>query len=409
MARGRSGERAASTLRSPAAPAHPAGSASAGDWLSQATVAPARPDRGRRYRRALLRAGALAGVAGAAWLAAAAPAAGATYPVPKDPGRGPAGPASLNAYKDVFGVGAISKAAPRVKLRWPLKPFNRAHQLRATFGEPRSVRMDRLGLKGYDWHAYLYTLNQVGVPGPRSIHDGIDIVARQGTPVYSLENGRAILGGNGKYARWVRVGNYRYDHITQLVKPGQKVVAFKTVIGRIATPDHHLHLTRSYKGRSINQLSHGGFVGFKDTAPPRLKEVSAYAPDGSLLDMNNLRGKVAMTIHMDDLLSQGGAGVGVYSYGYRIEAEGGGVVYSATNYRAGEILPAAAADVLYTPATNRNDFDHDFWYRLTLRSPSGDGFLDTDALAPGRYKITVIAKDASGNASSASYPFGVTR
>lgn len=356
----------------------------------------------------MLSATALAGILGAAWLGGDVHEGSAASSIPANPGRGIEGPSNLNAYQGVFGTSSLRPT--RMKLRWPVKPFNRPHQIRSTFGEPRSLKMDRMGLRGYDWHAHLHTLNQMSVPGQRAIHEGVDIVARQGTPVYALQSGRAVLGGNGKYARWVRVGDFRYDHVTPRVKRGQKVIAFKTVVGVIATPDHHLHLTRSWKGRSINPLVYGGFVGYEDTAAPRLNDVTAYGPDGSVLDMNALRGKVAMTIYMDDLLSQGGAGVGVHSYGYRVvDAAGRVAVGPYTNYRANTVLPGAAADRLYTPATNRNDFDHDFWYRVTLRSPSGDGFLDTGMLAPGRYHVIVTAKDASGNATSKAYPIGVVR
>lgn len=369
----------------------------------------------------------------AAVAAAVIAAAGSSPAVAKEvPPQATAAAKSAHDFKTAFGKS--DQVIPYRVMRWPTKPFAKAKPIRATFGEARSIQMDRKGLTGMDYHAHLYAMNQVSVPGPRIIHDGIDIVVKKGTPVYALENGKAKLGGNGKYARWVRVANFRYDHITPLVRNGQKVTAFKTVIGRIATPDHHLHLTRYHKGKAVNPLSHGTFVGYKDTARPELGDFGVYTPEGARLNPGEVRGRVAFTINARDFqsstplrqmyskrlintgqwnaLSAEGrnrfAGTGIYTLSYTVETNNGEPVYGPQLVYQPDVRPPAfAGDRLYQVASNRNDFVNYFWYRLTVRSPDGDGFINTDNYAPGDYRVRVDAADVKGNRTTGYFPFTI--
>lgn len=345
---------------------------------------------------------------------------------------GPANVKSAHDFKTSFGLS--SQAIPYRFMKWPTKPFAVAKPIRATFGEPRSVQMDRHGLSGMALHEHLYSMNQVGVPGRRIIHDGIDIVVKKGTPVYALENGKAKLGGNGKYARWVRVANFRYDHITPKVRNGQKVIAFKTVIGRVATPDHHLHLTRYHKGKAVNPLSNGSFIGYSDTARPQLSDFGVYTPEGGRLNPGEVRGKVAFTVMARDFqsgtplakmyakklmptgqwngLSAEGlnkyAGTGIYTLSYTVESADGAPIYGPQLVYQPDVRPPAfAGDRLYQVASNRNDFINYFWYRLTVRSPDGDGFINTDRYAPGAYRVRVDAADVKGNRTTEYFPFNI--
>lgn len=336
------------------------------------------------------------------------------------------------AYLQTFG--SAPSSVPHKKLLWPVKPFARPVPIRSTFGEPRSIVMDRHGLKGYAFHEYLYSLNQVSAPGRRMIHDGIDLVIPRGTLVYSLENGRARLGGIKPFAAWVQVGNFRYEHIRSLVKPGQKVIAFKTPIGRIITPDHHLHLTRYHRGKAINPLAFGGFVGYKDMLAPRVSDPLFYGADGVRLDPANLSGRIAIAVKTSDPQSQAPlapltsrgliksgqlrdlrlfgpathAGTGVYGLSYAIEDELGTPVMGPYDvYRADGIVNQFIGDRLYTVASNRNDFVHHIWTRLSLRSPDGDGYLDTGMLAPGNYRVRVAARDVVGNLTTEFFPITI--
>src|SRR4051794_41180180 len=61
---------------------------------------------------------------------------------------------------------------------WPVKPFDRQHPIRGSFGDPRTVFLDS------PTRAALYT-----GPGVFSFHPGVDVWAPDGTPVYAVVSG----------------------------------------------------------------------------------------------------------------------------------------------------------------------------------------------------------------------------
>ena len=215
------------------------------------------------------------------------------------------------------------------------------------------------------------------------------------------------------------------------MRNGQRVVAFRTVIGRIATPDNHLHLTRYVAGRPVNPLAHGGFVGYRDTGSPWLGELLAYDAAGAPADPTALSGKIAFAVRANDRMSMSpiwrmlrdgllpasqlreleameqndfGRG-GLYELTYRIETAAGEVVTGPHRvYRADALPNAWTASRLYTVPSNKNDWINRFWYRLTVAGGDADGLLDCGRLAPGGYRLLIDARDAAGNAASASHP-----
>ena len=326
----------------------------------------------------------------------------AALPPPVDPppiGPTLAAPALLSAAH-AFGEASI----PHRRFAWPIRPFDRAHPLRADFGEPRGILGLDLGLKGDRRAQDLDAANQVDPSGRRVLHTGVDIVAPDGTPVYAVSSGVARIGGRG-YGGHVVVGRFGYWHLADRVPGGTRVTAFRTVIGRVFPGQHHVHLTRFYGGQPVNPLLFGGLTPYADTAPPRLGRMVAYAPDGRRARLQDLAGPVALAVQGYDRQSLGGMHTGLYRLRYAIERwrSRAPVVGPMDVVRFNALPPPAIGAYLYTVASTRHGTHTRFWYRLTARAPGADGFLHAERLAPGRYRVVVTAWDERGNAVRRSY------
>src|SRR4051812_3911185 len=101
---------------------------------------------------------------------------------------------------------------------WPFKPFDKQHPIRGFFGDPRTVFQNGALAGGFDG------------PGFFSFHQGVDIAAPDGTPIYPVVSGIAhylgaatlnVDSGSGRI--------FQYFHIVPVVGEGQIVVAKKTI------------------------------------------------------------------------------------------------------------------------------------------------------------------------------------
>ena len=129
-----------------------------------------------------------------------------------------------------------------VRAGWPLRPFHRQHPLRAGLNERR----------------------------PANMHEGVDIQAQDGTPVYAMQPGTARVLAAGSPDERVQVGNYLYWHIHHRVRTGEFVGAYRTVVGTIINGAGHLHLSELAGERFLNPLRPGGRVlsPWTDTQAP---------------------------------------------------------------------------------------------------------------------------------------------
>src|SRR5690349_19886335 len=76
--------------------------------------------------------------------------------------------------------------------QWPVKPFHVQHPIRGSFGDPRTV--------------FAGPPSADGLRGPCvcSFHEGVDISAPDGTPVYPVESGTVTTVSTVKAAEFVR-------------------------------------------------------------------------------------------------------------------------------------------------------------------------------------------------------------
>lgn len=157
------------------------------------------------------------------------------------------GPRAGDSLPSLFADGRACTTgcrAPGAAPGWPIRPFHRQHLLRAGINELR----------------------------PANLHFGVDILARDGTPVYAMQGGRVdevkLAGRDSR----VRVGNFEYWHISPSVRVGQVVGHHREPLGRILSGAGHVHLSELSGNRYVNPLRPGGRVlaPWRDDARPVL-------------------------------------------------------------------------------------------------------------------------------------------
>jgi hypothetical protein len=125
---------------------------------------------------------------------------------------------------------------------WPLKPFFEQHAIRAGIDELR----------------------------PANFHVAIDIQANNFQRVYAIQSGIASPAATGSYGDdKVTVGSYTYWHIVPTVRLGQRVTAYKTIIGRVEHGFGHMAFQQGTDNDYLNPLRPGGPLRpYTDTEPP---------------------------------------------------------------------------------------------------------------------------------------------
>jgi hypothetical protein len=98
---------------------------------------------------------------------------------------------------------SIGCRAPGAVAGWPVRPFGRPHLLRAGLNELRRA----------------------------NLHIGVDVFARDGSPVYAPQPGAAHVVRAGADSR-VQVGQFELWHVRPLVREGQFVGSPAGSVGR---------------------------------------------------------------------------------------------------------------------------------------------------------------------------------
>ena len=78
---------------------------------------------------------------------------------------------------------ASASATSSESYGWPVKPFDRRHPVRGSFGDPRTV-----------FTAPPTTAGVLHGAGQFSFHEGVDISAPNGTAVYPVRDGKGKAG-----------------------------------------------------------------------------------------------------------------------------------------------------------------------------------------------------------------------
>lgn len=302
---------------------------------------------------------------------------------------------------------ALSASTTASAYPWPLKPFHKQHPIRANFGDPRT--------------RFLNTMLTDGLQGPGTFlfHNGIDIAARAGTPVYPVISGKVhYIDDAALSVRTKGRGVFQYFHLAITVPNGEHVIAGRTVLGYVMHAYDHVHLSEIRGGRIWNPVARGGIAPYSDHTVPQVRAINV-RPAGSLLpfDSATVCGTVSLVAAADDAAPM--AVPGVFS-GFPLSpalitwslAKVGGNTYvnnaPAADFRTTLLTPKhfwgvyARGSYQNAPRfSNRQYFmPGRFLYNLA-------DFVDTRSYPNGLYEITVDVSDMRGNNSEAALQFKI--
>lgn len=363
-----------------------------------------------RARRLLL----LAVPAALAAAAAFAPVSHAHIRPPAQPPFAPTPPLSGTVHR-TFSVARPTLCGPiagspypwDTEYPWPIQPFHEQHPIRGYFGDPRTV----------------FRVASDPQLGSFSFHNGVDIVAADGTPVYPVVSGvvsqvkpnEVVVSSEG--GRHI----FQYWHIAPVVGVGQRVDASQTVLGAVTAPSRHVHLTEIVDGRAVNPLQAGHLTPYTDSTAPAVEGLYLRNEFGRDLRPNAVSGTVDFVARAYDLPALPVPApwtdlpVSPARVGFQLTTAGGrevlpdetAVDFAQTEPPNGHFFDVYAAGTYQNdPAVGRH-FYHgaagDYLYELT---PEG---IDTSALRPGQYVVTVTAEDTCGNTGTLSETLDVVR
>jgi hypothetical protein len=282
---------------------------------------------------------------------------------------------------------------------YPVRPFLVQHPIRGNFGDPRTL-VD----EGYVGSDTPHT------PGSFTFHNGVDISAPAGTAVYPVVSGRATIG----YADEVIVATgddrvFQYFHIKPLIHPGQRVIAYRTILGPVLPEALHVHLTEIDGFRVHNPVDPGHLEPYTDHTVPEVLGVLFSDPANQPVDPTGLHGTVYLAADAED---EPPLPVPVPWLGFPVTP----ALVSwrlTTSTGATVVPPTIVADFRHTLPPNRDFwrvyaagtyqnfpvFGHIYFFGKRGRylfnlTPNG---LDTSRLHNGTYVLGVQVADVCGN------------
>jgi murein DD-endopeptidase MepM/ murein hydrolase activator NlpD len=250
-------------------------------------------------------------------------------------------------------------------------------------------------------------------------HNGIDISAPPGTPVYPVVSGTAtLIDGAAVLVRTKGKGVFQYFHLVPAIEDGERVVARRTVLGYVMGAYDHVHLTEIRSGKVRNPLTRDGIKPYRDRTVPEVDSI-ALRPTSSLvsLDPAKVCGTVSIVAAAHDTPPL--AVPGVFA-GFPVSpvlitwslARIGGEIYvpdvPAADFRTA--LPATRSFWnVYARGSYQNAprFSNQQYFMPGRFLYNLAGYVDTRSYPNGVYEVTVRASDMRGNASEAAEEFTI--
>jgi hypothetical protein len=285
---------------------------------------------------------------------------------------------------------------------YPIRPFDEQHPIRGFFGDPRTLTGEEFGK------------DSSKSSGSFGFHNGVDITAPGGTPVYPVVSG--VVSAR-LYADEVTVQTrdgrrFQYYHLRPDVRLGEQVVADRTVLGVVLPVWQHVHVTEIDVFRLHNPVDPGHLEPYHDHTPPSVNWVYFRTPEGRSLDPARLRGRVDIAAEAADTPP-----LPVPGFWLGFPVTPAVVAWRLVRERGGVVLPQrVVADFRHTVPYNRDFwqvyasgtyqnfpvFGHRFYWRIPgryifrlTRHP-----FNTRRVRDGRYLLTVDVADVCGNRGS---------
>ena len=267
---------------------------------------------------------------------------------------------------------------------WPVKPFHKPHPIRGTFGDPR-FHLDADGQLS-------------------AFHFGVDIVARDGSPVYSVASGVVVR----RHRDSVTIGRpsgrrFGYWHIRPVVKSGRHV-RLHQLVGYVAKGWGHVHFAESIRGNYRNPLRKGALAPFNDHTVPNVVAVQLFTSSGSPENPQRVTGTISITATVYDLPPLAppppwdAARLAPASVWWDLRDGTGAVLESNLAAYFDFALPSADLYTwIYAPGTYQNKPHRPGQYIFWLAHA-----LDTTSLRNGTYTLDVLASDSRNNIGTAS-------
>lgn len=282
-----------------------------------------------------------------------------------------------------------ASAPTQLSYGWPVRPFDRPHPVRGNFGDPRTI--------------YFGLLRDVDQGGSFTFHNGIDISAPAGTPVFPVVSGVVARVAYDWVAVQTPGRRFQYWHIHPGVVVGEHVTARRTVLGRILLGADHVHLTEIDGTSPVNPLEPGHLTPYRKDTRPAIRAIDLRGVTG-----RDLHGRVWFVADAYDYPSL----TPPLPWGDR-PVTPAVVAWTLRGARGKPVVPLRVAADFRTRLPRPSAFWHVYASRTRQNQPTialthwhtpgrylfdlTPGGFNTRRLPDGRYRLTVVASDICGN------------